>query len=161
MSRPRIPKDLQSKNLTKEEKAEKEIEEDLVKANSNQLEKPPKWLRDQVAKKEWKRLVEQFRTISVISNLDLNNLGAYCNAYSSYLDASKELAKQPQVVEYTNKFGATNFVENPYIKIQLKYSDEMRRYSSLLGLSIDSRLKLATIKSKETKQEIVDDFGDI
>ena len=91
----------------------------------------------------------------------MNNLGAYCNAYSSYLEASKELAKQPQVVEYTNKAGATNFVENPYIKIQLKYSDEMRRYSSLLGLSIDSRLKLATIKSKETKQEIVDDFGDI
>ena len=43
----------------------------------------------------------------------------------------------------------------------MKYSDEMRKYSSLLGLSIDSRLKLATIKSKETKQDIVDDFGDI
>ena len=85
MARPRIPKDLQSKNLTKEEKAEKEIEEDLIKANSDQLEKAPRWLRDKVAKKEWKRLVEQFRTIAVISNLDLNNLGAYCNAYSSYI----------------------------------------------------------------------------
>lgn len=37
----------------------------------------------------------------------------------------------------------------------------MRKYSSLLGLSIDSRLKLAAIKSTETKKGIVDDFGDI
>lgn len=161
MGRNRKSLALQTGNLTQEQQLEKEQEEELIKLNSEQLEKPPKWLRDNIAKKEWKRLVEQFRTISVISNLDLNNLGAYCNAYSFYLDATNQLKEEPLITEYTNKFGATNYVENPLIKIQMKYSDEMRKYSSLLGLSIDSRLKLATIKSTENKKDIDSEFGDI
>lgn len=161
MGRPRKALDLQTGNLTKQQQTEREIEEELIKCNSEQLDKSPPWLRDNVAKKEWKRLVEQFRSISVISNLDLNNLGAYCNAYSFYIEATKELKEAPLLIEFTNKAGATNQIENPLIKIQMKYSDEMRKYSALLGLSIDSRLKLATIKSKETKKEISDEFGDI
>lgn len=66
------------------------------------------------------------QNLSVISNLDLNNLGAYCNAYSSYIEATKELKGQLLTIEYTNKGGATNVIENPLIKIQLKYSDEMK-----------------------------------
>ena len=43
----------------------------------------------------------------------------------------------------------------------MKYSDEMRKYASLLGLSIDSRLKLASLKGKKKNDEINDEFGDI
>lgn len=161
MGRPRKILNTQQGHLTKEQIAEKQLQEQIIQAGTDQLEKPPKWLRDNVAKKEWKRLVEQFKTLSVISNLDLNNLGAYCNAYSSYLEATKELKEQTLTVSYTNKGGATNLIENPLIKIQMKYSDEMRKYSSLLGLSIDSRLKLATIKLTETKKDIAEEFGDI
>ena len=161
MGRPKLPLELQKGNLTKEQQVEKELEQDLAKANSNQLDKPPLWLRDKVAKKEWKRLVEQFRSISIISNLDLNNLAAYCNAYSCYRQSIDELQGKPLVVEYTNKANVTNQIENPLIKIQMKYSDEMRKYSALLGLSVDSRLKLSSLKLKETKSEIKDEFGDI
>ncbi|WP_454053960.1 P27 family phage terminase small subunit [Clostridium sp. Marseille-Q7071] len=69
-------------------------------------------------------------------NLDLNNLGAYCNAYSSYIEITNEIKRTAtKFIEYTNKVGATNIIENPLIKIQMKYSDEMRKYSSLLGLT--------------------------
>ena len=88
-------------------------------------------------------------------------MAAYCNAYSGYLETIREMQGQALTIEYTNKGGATNIIENPLIKIQMKYSDEMRKYSSLLGLSIDSRLKLASIKSTETKKELTDEFGDI
>jgi len=161
MARPKKMLSMQEGNLTKEQQEEKRLQEEIISTGSEQLQEPPKWLRDNVAKKEWRRLVEQFKTLGVISNLDLNNLGAYCNSYSSYLEATKELKGQPLTMEYTNKGGATNIIENPLIKIQMKYSDEMRKYSSLLGLTIDSRLKLATIKLTETKKEIVDEFGDI
>ncbi|WP_242862420.1 phage terminase small subunit P27 family [Clostridium massiliamazoniense] len=161
IARPKKPLELQTKHLTQEERAELEYRQELIKTNSDQLEKSPKWLRDKIARNEWKRLVEQFRTISVISNLDLNNLGAYCNAYSSYIETTKLLKDEPLTIQYTNKGGATNIIENPLIKIQMKYSDEMRKYSSLLGLSIDSRLKLASIKSTETKKELTDEFWDI
>lgn len=151
----------QEGNLTRKQQEEKRLQEEIVQTGAEQLDNPPIWLRDPIAKKEWKRLVEQFKTIGIISNLDLNNLGAYCNAYSSYIEATKEMQGKSLTIEYTNKAGATNIIENPLIKIQIKYSDEMKKYSSLLGLTIDSRLKMATIKLKETTKDIVDDFGDI
>ena len=88
-------------------------------------------------------------------------MGAYCNAYSFYVQSTKELDKEPLITEFTNKAGATNFIENPLIRIQLKYSEEMKKFASLLGLTIDSRLKIATIKNQNNQNDLVDDFGDI
>ena len=153
MARPKKPLELQMKHLTQEEKTNKELEEQEIRnLNKNQLAKPPTWLRDSIAKKEWKRLNKELEEISVICNLDYNNLGAYCNAYSFYVQATKELDKEPLITEFTNKAGATNFIENPLIRIQLKYSEEMK---------IDSRLKIATIKNQNNQNDLVDDFGDI
>lgn len=161
MGRPKKLLSMQEGHLTNKMQAEKKLQEQLMNTGSEQLEKPPKWLRDIKAKKEWKRLVEQFKKLGVISNLDLNNLGAYCNAYSYYLEATAEMKGQSLTVEYTNKGGETNVIENPLIKIQIKYSDEMKRFSSLLGLTIDSRLKMGNIKLDKAKEHISEDFGDI
>lgn len=161
MARPRKIKDLQTKHLTQEEQINKELEEEFAKTARDQLEKAPTWLRDNLAKKEWKRLVEQLKSLEVIGNLDVNNLGAYCNAYSSYVEATKNLKKESMLIKYTNKSGATNQIEHPYIRIQLKYSDEMRKYSALLGLSVDSRLKIASILNEKVKSDIDNEFGDI
>ena len=142
--RPKKPLELQSGNLTKEIQETKELEEQEIRnLNKNQLAKPPTWLRDSTAKKEWKRLNKELEEISVICNLDYNNLGAYCNAYSFYVQATKELDKEP------------------LIRIQLKYYEEMKKFASLLGLTIDSRLKIATIKNQNNQNDLVDDFGDI
>ncbi|MDT9337843.1 phage terminase small subunit P27 family [Clostridium perfringens] len=161
MGRPRKIPELQNKHLTQEEKINKELEEEFATVARDQLEKPPNWLIDNIARKEWTRLVEQLKALKVIGNLDLNNLGAYCNAYSSYVNVTKKMKKEEMLIKFTNKSGATNTVEHPLIKIQLKYSDEMRKYSSLLGLSIDSRLKMASILNKKLEDDIEDDFGDI
>lgn len=161
MGRNRKSIDLQNGNLTCKQKIDREIEENSIVTGREQLEEPPSWLRNKAAKDEWKRLVEQLKTLKIISNLDLNNLGAYCNAYSWYIEVTKQLKKEPLIINYTNKANATNLIENPLIKIQMKYSDEMRKYASLLGLSIDSRLKLASLKGKKKNDEINDEFGDI
>lgn len=161
MGRPRKVASLQSKHLTEEEKINREIEEEFATLPRDHLEKKPNWLRDSIAKKEWDRLAEQLEQLKVIGNLDYNNLGVYCNAYSSYVSATKELKKSEMLVKHTNKSGATNVIESPLIKIQLKYSEEMRKYSSLLGLSVDSRLKMAAILNKKIEDDLEDDFGDI
>lgn len=139
----------------------KKLEEKAVEANDNLLDKPPKWLRDARSKKEWKRLVGEFKPLKIINNLDYNNLAAYCNAFSFFVETTENMKGEPLTKEYTNKFGATNEVENPIIKVQMKYSDEMRKYASLLGLTVDSRLKMATIKVSNNKNKISDEFGDI
>lgn len=161
MGRPKKILGMQEGHLTQQQQIEKKLQEESVKANTNQLKDCPNWLIDKVAKNEYTRLVNEFEALSILSNLDINNLGAYCNAYSNYLKATKELKNKPLTIEYTNKGGQVNLQENPLIKIQIKFSDEMKRYASLLGLTIDSRLKIGTLKLEKAKDEVKEDFGDI
>ena len=95
MPRGRKPLDMQKGNLTVEQQDEIKNIEEFITVGREDLEKPPTWLRDTIAKKEFKRIVHEFRDIEVIGNLDLNNLAGYCNAYSFYIQATKELKGQP------------------------------------------------------------------
>ena len=152
---------MQSKHLTIEEKVRKEQEEEIVTTGKEQLEKVPKWLVDSVAKKEYKRIVSEFDKINVVGNLDLNNIAAYCNAYSFYLKATNELKGQSLTVERIMKNGEVGLFKNPLIDVQRNYADEMRKFASLCGLTIDSRLKVASVQVNKTEKTIEDDFGDI
>ncbi len=138
-----------------------EEQENFINLGNEQLDLPPNWLRDDMAKSEWIRLVPELRKLKVISNLDYNNLGLYCNAFSMYIQVSKKVGKTNVLTKYTNKSGATNKIINPNISVALKYKEEIRKYSSLLGLSIDSRLKIATGKQLKQDEEIKNEFGDI
>ena len=57
--------------------------------------------------------------------------------------------------------GSYTYVENPLIKIQKNYAEEMRKFAGLVGLTIDSRLKIATTKAEKQDSKIIDEFGDI
>ncbi len=160
MARPRKPVDMQKKHLKVVEYQRKKQEEEAVTVGREQLERPPTWLVDTNAKKEWKRLVVELEKINVIGNLDLNNLGAYCNAYAYYRKATKELKGAPLTVEKLTKYGI-QMVPNPLIGIQAKYLDEMRQYAALCGLTIDSRLKAGAAKVDEQEDKIMREFGAI
>ncbi|MGL5055038.1 MAG: phage terminase small subunit P27 family [Fusobacteriaceae bacterium] len=147
----RVPLALQQGDLTEKVKKQKELEEESVFVGNEQLENHPEWLVNEIAIEEWKRLVKEFNKKSLISNLDYNNLGAYCNSFAKY-------------VEVVNKIGINLMIgktTNPLITLELKYSDEMKRYASLLGLTSESRLKLGGIKAGEQNQEVSNSFGDI
>ena len=150
---------LQSGNWKKDELQKKQLEEEAVIVASDQLKKPPAWLRDGVAKKEWIRLVEIMEDIKIIGNLDFNALGAYCNAFSSYVEATKELKGQPLIVDKITKFGVQR-VQNPLLRVQQDATDEMKKASSQIGIDVNSRLKLAHIKRQSTPDN-GNEFGDI
>ena len=84
---------MQTKNLTKEEIIEKKQQENLIVVGREDLHKPPIWLIDNIAKKEFKRIVKNFENLDVIGNLDLNNIAGYCNAYSMYIKATQDYKK--------------------------------------------------------------------
>lgn len=153
---------MQSKHLTKEEITEKEQQESIIIIGREDLQKPPSWLIDARAKKEFERIVKNFEKIELIGNLDLNNIAGYCNAYSMYINSTQEFKKIKSLMitkQMTN--GAYTEIPNPIIKIQRQCAEEMRRFASLCGLTIDSRLKLAVQKTTKEKQEVDEDFGDI
>jgi P27 family predicted phage terminase small subunit len=158
MARPRKPLEMQRGHLKIIDYQQKEMEEAAVMVDADQLQKPPTWLIDATAKREWKRLVRELEKINIVGNLDLNNLGAYCNAYANYRKATQQLKGEPLTVEKLTQFGI-QMVPNPLIAIQTKYSDEMRRYASLCGLTIDSRLKAGSAKVEKQEDAIAKRFG--
>ena len=105
-------------------------------------------------------IVIELKKIDFIGNIDLNNLACYCQAFSNYLKATKQLNKEELTVEKQTRDGVV-IAENPLINIQRKYAEEMRKFGSLCGLSVDARLKIASLKVKEKENDISDEFGDI
>ncbi|WP_373262387.1 phage terminase small subunit P27 family [Hungatella hathewayi] len=161
MSRNRKPLDQQVGNLTKEDKDRKQLEEQVVMTGAEDLGRPPSWLIDAVAKREYKRVLKDLKKIEIVGNLDLSNLAGYCNAYAMYRKATEQLADQKLIVERFSAQGAKYEAENPLIMVQKKYAEEMRKFASMCGLTIDSRLKAATAKVDKIEDEIEDEFGDI
>ena len=66
MARPRKPKELQTGHLTVIDGQMKKAAEDAVKTEKNQLKTPPKWLINDVAKKEWRRLIKELDKLNIV-----------------------------------------------------------------------------------------------
>lgn len=71
MGKTRKPIDMQKAHLTLVEKQNRKMEEESVTTGNNQLKTPPKWLIDDTAKKEWRRIVKEF-ILNFISNFQLS-----------------------------------------------------------------------------------------
>ena len=156
MGRPRKPLEMQRGNLTVISMERRKN----VKTGSSQLSRPPDWLIDEVAVKEWKRIVKELKKINLIGNLDRNNLGGYCNAFANYVKATNILRDQTFYIDRETRNGVI-VVKNPMVDIQKGYAEEMRRFASLCGLTIDARLKAAAIKTDKTQEDITKKFGNI
>ena len=144
-----------TKHLTKAERARREQEEARIVTGTEELLKPPAWL-EAPSKKEWRRVVPQLLKIQVAGNLDLSSLAGYCQAYARYMTATKQLNDQPLIVMDGGKL-----TENPLIKVQTTYAQEMRRFADMCGISISARLKASATKTNKIEDEIKADFGDI
>lgn len=160
MGKTRKPIDMQKAHLTLVEKQNRKMEEESVTTGNNQLKTPPKWLINDTAKKEWRRIVKELNKISIVGNLDYANLGGYCNAYANYIKATDILKEQTYYINRETR-NSVIVVKNPMVDIQTNYANEMRKFASLCGLTIDSRLKAAVTKTEKTEEMIQERFGNI
>ena len=151
MARPKKLLDNQTKHLTKEEIQKREYEENLIKIDDKNI-KAPNWLKDRVAKQEFKRLVALLEKIDIICELDITTLGLYCQTYAKLVEIVKELEQEELVIDGK---------PNPKMKMQLQLSEELRKLGNELGITLNSRLKFATSKAEKERDEIKDEFGDI
>lgn len=148
-------KSLQSQkgNLTVVEQQKKELIEDKVNnfVGRDHLKTPPKWLVNEAAKAEWKRIVKELEATPLFNNLDYNNLGAYCNAVAKYSEIVSLVGMKFRIGKEINNL----------ITLELKYSDEIKKYASLLGLTLDGKYKLITGDLNAQTNKAEDVFGDI
>ena len=149
--RPKKALDNMTGHWTKEQIEQREYEESLIRIDDKNI-KAPNWLKDRVAKQEFKRLVVLLEKIDIICELDITTLGLYCQTYAKLVSLIKELEEEALV---------ENGKANPKMKLQLQLSEELRKLGNELGITLNSRLKFATSKAEKERDEIKDEFGDI
>ncbi|MEA5073085.1 MULTISPECIES: phage terminase small subunit P27 family [Eubacterium] len=161
MARSRKPAELKSKHLTEEERLNDGlIQSEDKKVLREKFRNPPTWMNKE-SKAEYRRIIKVLDGLDYISDADINNLAGYCNAFVAYRRVTKELDDEDLTILQINARGDEKEVKNPKISIQAAYAEEMRKFAALLGLTIDSRLKIASMKVKEKKDEVEELFGDI
>ena len=153
----RKPMDLHSGHHTKTEIATMELENQAATATRSCFTgAPPKGLIDKTAKAEWKRITGVLSNMALVGDLDFYALLGYCNSFSLYKRTTLELAASPLVLETSR-----GTVKNPLINVQDTFANQMRNFAMKAGLSVDTRLKYATLKVKQDTDDLEDEFGDI
>lgn len=155
MARPRKALDAQTGHLTKQTQETRRYEESLVTTGKDELAKiPSALLLDNVAKKEYKRTLENLKKIELIGNLDRSALISYANSYSLYMRACEELRLQGFELSEKGKV-------NPVITVMNQAKREMESAAKALGMSASARLQAASNRAKDEAESIKEVFGDI
>lgn len=150
MARPKKLLDQQKTRRTKEVQEELKATEEALKELTPLQKTPPNFL-DKVAKAEYKRIYPLLEELPIAS-LDLALIVMYCQTYSNYIEASKQLAREKVVeTERGSKL-------SPYYTIQRDSITAMNQIAPKLGLSLDSRMKVVTPKKEDKEKDIMSDF---
>lgn len=105
---------------------------------------------NEVAAREWDRLVAELEPRRVLTDLDRNALAAYCAAYALWSDATDSLRRFGPMLKSPSGYP----VQSPYVAIASRQTAIMMRIAGELGLTPTSRGKLSGAASD------VDLFGD-
>jgi P27 family predicted phage terminase small subunit len=149
-----------TKHLTKKEIEARREAEAKLKPKADKI-KPPNWL-DKEAKKEFKRIADELMELDLLTNVDINALAAYCDAYSDYIKCTQIIQQEGLMVEYTNKAAETNKVPHPLLTKKKQLHEQMRSLAAEFGLTPSARAKLS-IPKEEPKEptEFEKTFGDV
>lgn len=150
MARPKKLLDQQKTRRTKEVQEELKATEEALKELTPLQKTPPNFL-DKVAKAEYKRIYPLLEELPIAS-LDLALIVMYCQTYSNYIEASKQLAREKVVeTERGSKL-------SPYYTIQRDSITAMNQIAPKLGLSLDSRMKVVTPKKEDKEKDPMENF---
>lgn len=90
------------------------------------------------ARKEFERITGELMKLKIISNIDRAAIVAYCQAWSDYVQATREIKKEGEVL-YSDK---GNAYINPWKNIQTSALDRVLRYSAEFGMTPSSRSRI-------------------
>jgi P27 family predicted phage terminase small subunit len=145
------------RHMSKEEIESRQKQENILRQLSSDKIRPPSWLNPK-AKKIFKDIARELAGLDLLANVDNYTLAVLADAFEKYINATQQLDGQDLMVEYTNKAGATNTIENPLVRTQIKYAELIKKYSGEFGLSIAARLKLISNHSNEDGDDFDNDF---
>lgn len=121
------------------------------------MPEPPSYFNE-VASKEWYRILEQYKAIKIFSVLDIPSIIIYCKAWDDYNRICNGLADNTiqEIVTFEN---GTQQV-SPYMTLLQRSIDTIKIYGERLGVTPVSRTKVSgLIGKKEEKDEFEEMFG--
>jgi P27 family predicted phage terminase small subunit len=89
--------------------------------------------------RKWRELAEHLASRGCLTDVDKQNLEAYCMAYEMMLRANEEIQKHDGVMITTDK---GNLVQHPAVTAFSTASNVMAKYGGMLGLDPSSRSKI-------------------
>lgn len=148
--------------LTKAEIEQRQEVEKKIKPKTNRI-KCPDWIEaDYEAERKWKVLVKELKELDLITNVDVDALAAYCDAYSQYVMCAKIIRDEGLMVDYTNKSAETNRVPHPLLTKKKQLFEQMKSLAVEFGLTPSSRAKIAMPKEEPKEVSEFDRmFGDV
>jgi phage terminase small subunit len=151
MGRARLPVEEQKKHLTIAEKQQRQMEQEKASAGRDRLRLTPKTkklLMNEEAIQKYREVLEMIEDLDFICDLDRDNLVGYCNAWTCVQTIAREMGRNPELI-----------LDKDTVQIYRGHCDEMRRFGRLCGMTLDSRLKAASLAVKKEQDEISDKFG--
>lgn len=127
--------------------------ENRLKGNSDNLVAPEFIKMDEIALTKFDELVKELKAVELITNVDVDLLAIYADAWSKYVRSTKMLMMQSMVEEQENKLGAITKMQNPYIKIQQSYAQQLIKLASLFGLSPADRTRIAHLNPTDKNEK--------
>jgi len=113
----------------------------------------PRYL-DAVAKKEWRRVAKQMHAIGLLTEVDITALSAYCQCFSTWVDATKKVQELGAIVRTPSGYPT----QSPFLGIANKAQVEMRKWLTEFGMTPSSRSRVE-VKDAEEGNDL-DDFLD-
>ena len=111
---------------------------------------PPPEILSTTAKKHWRIVVKQLYDANLMTNLDIDALTIYCEAYARWSEAGKAIQAEGVIIKQKSHDGSTEYLKpNPYMQIQQKAFDQMKAMLVEFGMSPSSRTRVRTVDKKQ------------
>ena len=97
---------------------------------------------DKEARAEWRRMVKELEPLGILTKLDKGIFALYCQAFSTWAQASIKIQELGMVRMTKNGFTE----QNPYFSIANKAKEQMVRALTEMGMTPSSRTRVRAIE---------------
>jgi P27 family predicted phage terminase small subunit len=104
----------------------------------------PDWL-DGVAQAEWARVVPLLTSMGLVGKVDMAALAAYCQSYSRWVAAEKDITENGTLFELENGYSQIR----PSVTVAHKYLDKIRQFCAAFGMTASDRARMSVPGKKE------------
>ena len=110
---------------------------------------------DKEAQAEWKRMAKELKPLGILTQLDKNIFAVYCQAFSTWAQATRKITEMGMVRVTKNGFTE----QNPFLPIANKAKEQMMKALIEMGMTPSSRARVKVTsppKEEDDKERFFD-----